>query len=162
MNSGHYEKSLLGTQISEDVRVHMPPPPALDQSVVTHGVLVRKGLGWFRWLITCRAHQSCRHHNDYRVMLHDDATDASTNKMKLQLNRCGIDEGATVGAWVFVEVGQQEGVRRLGRPPSLNLRNTELSSLCGKFVFDARSVNAAVHYSQQHMYTVVYDRLSKH
>ena len=56
MNSGHYEKSLLGMQNPEDVRVQMPPPPALDQWFVTHGVLVRIGLGWFGWLITCRAH----------------------------------------------------------------------------------------------------------
>ena len=80
MNSGHYEEPLLGMLILEGVRAQMPPPRALDQLFVTHGVLVRIGLGWYTWVITRRAHQSCRHDYDHRVMLHDDGTDASTKK----------------------------------------------------------------------------------
>ena len=42
-------------------------------------------------------------------MLH---ADGITNSMKLSLRKYTTDEGAVIGAWVFVEAGQQEGVRR--------------------------------------------------
>ena len=61
----------------------------------------------------------------YRVMLHPDG---STNNFKFPLESYSMDEGAAVGAWVLLEVGQQEGVRRSGRALTPNVRNAELSA----------------------------------
>lgn len=106
-------------------RLQPSPPPALDQSLVKRGVLVRLGLGWFGGLITRRAHQRSRCGYDYRVMLH---ADGSTNNFKFPLESYSTDEGAAVGAWVLLEVGQQEGVRRSGRALTPNVRNAELAA----------------------------------
>ena len=48
--------------------------------------------------------------------------------MKLPSKSYRTDESAAVGAWVLLEAGQQEGVRRSGRVLTPNVRNTELSS----------------------------------
>ena len=39
-----------------------------------------------------------------------------------------VAEGATVGAWVLLEVGQQEGVRASGRALTPNVRKADLSA----------------------------------
>ena len=62
---------------------------------------------------------------DYRVILH---ADGSTSSLKLKLESYSTDEGATVGAWVLLEAGEQGGVRRSGRALIPNVRNAELSA----------------------------------
>ena len=111
--------------ISKGFRLQLSPLPALDQSLVKRGVLVRLGLGWFGGVITRRAHQISRCEYDYCVILH---ADGSTNSLKLPLESYSTDEGATVGAWVLLEAGEQGGVRRSGRALIPNVRNAELSA----------------------------------
>ena len=45
---------------------------------------------------------------------------------KFPLKSYSTDEGAAVGAWVVLQTGQQEGVRRSGRALSPNVLNAEL------------------------------------
>ena len=47
---------------------------------------------------------------------------------RLPLASYSTDEGATVGAWVLLEAGEQGGVRRSGRAMTPNDRNAELSA----------------------------------
>ena len=42
--------------------------------------------------------------------------------------RNNTDEGVALGAWVLLEAGQQEGVRRSGRALTPNVRHAELST----------------------------------
>ena len=53
-------ETVLGMDIPEGFRVQLSPSPALDQSLVKRGVLLRLGLGWFGGVITRRAHQISR------------------------------------------------------------------------------------------------------
>ena len=46
--------------------------------------------------------------------------------MDLVFEWYSADEGAAAGAWVLQEARQQEGVRRLGRELTPNVRNAEL------------------------------------
>lgn len=102
------------------------PPSALDQSLVKRGVLVKMGLGWFGGVISRRSHPASRDVFDYRVVLH---CDGSTCSMKLPLELYSTDEDAGVGAWVLLEVEEEEArVRRSRRSTTPNVRNMELSA----------------------------------
>ena len=47
---------------------------------------------------------------------------------KFPLEPYSTDEGPAVGAWVLLEVGQQEWVRMSGRALTPNVHNAELSA----------------------------------
>ena len=109
--------------ISKGFRLQLSPLPALDQSLVKRGVLVRLGLGWFGGVITRRAHQISRCEYNYRAILHAHGSTSS-----LPLESYSTDEGATVASWVLLEAGEHGGVMRSGRALTLNVRNAELST----------------------------------
>ena len=48
--------------------------------------------------------------------------------LKFTLKSYSADEGGAVGAWILLQAGQQEGVRRSGRVLTPNVRNAELSA----------------------------------
>ena len=51
------------------------------------------------------------------------------SRFRLPLESYSTDEGATaVGAWVLLEAGEQEGVRRSRRALTPSVRNAELSA----------------------------------
>ena len=43
---------IIGMTVPDGFQLQMPPPPALDVSIVNRGVLVRLGVGWFGGVIT--------------------------------------------------------------------------------------------------------------
>ncbi|CAN0166814.1 unnamed protein product, partial [Pylaiella littoralis] len=90
----------MGMSIPDGFQLQPSPPPALDQSLVKRGVLVKLGLGWFGGVLTRRAHHGSRDNYDYRVTLH---SDGSTSSMKLPLESYSTDVDAAVGAWVLLE-----------------------------------------------------------
>ncbi|CAM9949429.1 unnamed protein product, partial [Pylaiella littoralis] len=55
----------MGMSIPDGFRLQPSPPPALDQSLVKRGVLVKLGLGWFGGVLTRRAHHGSRNNYDY-------------------------------------------------------------------------------------------------
>ena len=48
------------------------------------------------------------------------------SRFRLPLESYSTDEGATAGAWVLLEAGEQGSVRRSGRALAPNVRNAEL------------------------------------
>ncbi|CAB1117353.1 unnamed protein product [Ectocarpus sp. CCAP 1310/34] len=64
------EEETLKMDIPDGFRLQASPPPALDQSIVKRGVLVKLGLGWFGGVLSRRSHPASRQEYDYRVILH--------------------------------------------------------------------------------------------
>ena len=84
---------------------------------------------------------------DYRVTLH---SDGSTRSMKLPLESYSTRENADVGAWVLLEVEQEEvRVRRSKRAPAPDVHRSELPAWCrdgciGGFSFEAEKLNGTL------------------
>ena len=54
--------------------------------------------------------------------------DGSTNNLKMPIESHSAGEGTAVGAWVLLQAGQREGVKRSGRALTPNVRNAEFSA----------------------------------
>ena len=55
--------------ITDGFRLQESRPPALDNSLVKRGVLVRLSTGWFGGLITCKSQERTKEVYDYRAHL---------------------------------------------------------------------------------------------
>ncbi|CAN0469782.1 unnamed protein product, partial [Laminaria digitata] len=61
--------------------------------------MLRLGMGWFRGLITRKAHTRTSHLYDFRVFLE---TDGSTRSLKLPLAKYSGDGAAAEGSWALL------------------------------------------------------------
>ena len=109
-------------RIFRRVRLQLSSPPALKQSLVKRGLLVRLGLGWFERVLTCKAHHFPRCEYDCRVMLMEARTYRSC-----RWSRTAPTMAPLLGVGAARGRATQESVRRSGRVLTPNVRKRAFS-----------------------------------